>query len=120
MKYRKIQDEIGREKSRKFQDEIGNYILNDIKGRFNEKNTFTISGGSALEGSIAKVFWQHYPLTPLPTTALFLLTFDLEKEYDEHEKKTKGTKKAIEFINSFFSIDIVVERLDPSADKSVC
>ena len=95
-------------------------IWDKHKGRFNEKNTFTISGGSALEGSIAKVFWQHYPLIPLPTTALFLLTFDLEKEYDEHEKKTKGTKKAIEFINSFFSIDIVVERLDPSADKSVC
>ena len=95
-------------------------IWDKHKGRFNEKNTFTISGGSALEGSIAKVFWQHYPKIPLPTAALFLLTFDLEKEYDEHEKKTKGTKKAIEFINSFFSIDIVVERLDPSANKSVC
>ena len=93
------------------------------EGRFNEENTFTLSGESALEGSIAKAFWQHYTnkpkKKPLPTEALFLLTFSLTDNYKEHPNKTKGTKKAIEFINSIFSTNIVIERLNPAADKDI-
>ena len=93
------------------------------KGRFNEENTFTFSGESALEGSIAKAFWQHYTnkpkKKPLPTEALFLLTFPLTDNYEEHPKKTKGTKEAIEFMNSIFSSNIVIERLNPAADEEI-